>query len=210
MSVKGVIGGAIVFDSNAVPTTIGSANNALDKYGDFSLAMDSYYHQENLSLNGIRELFFPLDNTFEQYQAPGTSKNGFSFLIYIQDGVPSVANYKVDIFVNYEALPDSTFLNYIPQSSCPPTETARKEEAIRAVQTNPIMSGEIPLKASSGKQNGIWDKIKGAVGSYLPNIATIASTLIPGGKFLSPLIQTGANMLAAVNRDKRNDYYMID
>lgn len=203
MSVKGVIGGAIVFDSNVLPTGVGLPVTSLDKYGDFSIAMDSYYHQENLSLNGIRELYFPLDNTYEQYLTPGTAKNGFAFLIYIQDGVASAANYKVDIFVNYEALPDSSFLNYIPQSSCNPSDSSNKENAIRTVQQNPILVGEIPMKAPKMNQSSLWERLKGTLGNVLPGIATIASQFIPGGQFLAPLIQTGVNVLQTVNRGRQ-------
>ena len=215
MSVKGVIGGAIVFDSNTSPTSVGTAKTELDKYGDFSVAMDSYYHQENLSLNGIRELYFPLDGTYEQYLTPGTGKNGFSFLIYIQDGVASAANYKVDIFVNYEALPDSTFLNYIPQSSCNPSDTSSKEEAIRAVQQNPIRIGEIPLKGPRQGQSSLWDKLKGSLGNVLPGIASIAASFLPGGQILAPLMAAGTNALQAVQRGRgvsrdRSYYDMVD
>ena len=87
--ISGVIGGAIIFDEN--PTLNGSvwcktgdgttALNALNtstsitnltspglsKYGNFDLAMDSFYHQENLCLEGIRQLYFPIDNSYEEY-----------------------------------------------------------------------------------------------------------------------------------------------
>ena len=87
--VSGVIGGAIVFDENQalngfghllygdgtktvnelkVPDSIKTFyNNSIGKYGNFDLAMDSFYHQENLCLEGIRELYFPLDNSYEEY-----------------------------------------------------------------------------------------------------------------------------------------------
>ncbi len=201
MSVKGVIGGAIVFDSNVVPTAIGSANTNLDKYGDFNLAMDSYYYQENLTLNGIRELYFPLDNTYEQYLTPGTSKNGFAFVVYIQDGVASVPNYKVDIFCNYEALPDSAYLNYIPQSACMQMDQQRKEEAVRAVQQQPITNSEIATRSYKQPDLSVWDKIKSTLGNVLPSIGTLATAFLPGpGKLLGPLLQAGGQALNDNNK----------
>ena len=78
---SGVIGGAIIYDDNKVVggriktenTESGSVavtitgNPGLSKYGNFDLAMDSFYHQENLVLEGMRELYFPLDNSHEEY-----------------------------------------------------------------------------------------------------------------------------------------------
>jgi hypothetical protein len=198
--VQGVIGGAIIFDQNANSNVFATANTTLDRYGDFNQAMDSYYFQENLTLNGIRLLYFPLDTTFEQYIPVGIGnannpKPGFAFLIYIQDGVPSVANYKVDIFCNFEALPDAAFLNYIPQSVCPPVDSKSKEEAVKKVQLEPITGSEIVRPSGKGSESSFWDKMKSGLGAILPSVGTLAS-LIPGvGKILGPLVTAGSQLM---------------
>ena len=73
---SGVIGGAIIFqDSNELGSKgtvydmqnqqeLGDYNSVpkfLWKYGNFDLAMDSHYHQQNYILDGIRLLYFPIE-----------------------------------------------------------------------------------------------------------------------------------------------------
>ncbi len=189
--VQGVIGGAIVFDQNVNDIASGTVNANLAKYGDFNLAMDSFYTQENYTLNGLRELYFPLDPTFEQYYNITTSKTGFSFLIYIQDGVPSSLNYKIDIYCNYECLPDATFLNYIPTSLGDRGSQMQKEEAIKFVQNSPITTadeGRLRPTATS-----FWEKIKTGLGAVLPSVVNLTSSLFPQLKMLAPIAQAAAS-----------------
>lgn len=188
--VQGVIGGAIVFDSSLNPasTNPGVAQTSLAKYGDFNLAMDAFYTQENLMLNGIRELYFPLDNTFEQYIPLGTDKKGFNFFVYILNSVPSASYYKVDIYVNYECLPDAAFLNYMPTQTCS-RSNENKTESISIVQKRPITMSE-EMNSGTSKKQSFWDKIKQTVGGLLPSISSIAQTVFPGAKPLINAIQT--------------------
>lgn len=188
--VQGVIGGAVIFDSSVGSSdyTTGSAISSLSKYGDFNLAMDAYYTQENLLLNGIRELYFPLDNTYEQYTNVGTPKTGFNFLVYILNSVPSAAYYKVDIFVNYECLPDAAFLNYLPVQSCTCSPYV-KEDAVRKLQEKPITMADT---VDTGSRLGFWDKIKGVFGKVLPSISNIASNVFPG---IRPFIDITKKMI---------------
>lgn len=197
--VQGVLGGAIIFDQNVNTGdyTVPAINANLAKYGDFNLAMDSYYTQENLTLNGLRELYFPLDVTFEEYTDIGTSKNGFAYVAYCYSGVPSTPSYKVDVYMNFECLADATFLNYIPASPCM-IGTDRKSEAIQIVQQNPITDeseSRIRRNASS-----FWDKLKNNLGSILPSVASIASAFFPSLKSVMPVIQAGSQMLQTPNQ----------
>ncbi|MGI4813927.1 MAG: hypothetical protein ACRYGG_11440 [Janthinobacterium lividum] len=191
--VQGVIGGAIVFDQNVGATdyTSNVANSALAKYGNFNLAMDSFYSQENLTLNGIRELYFPLDSTFEQYLGCNNSKNGFAFMLYIYGGVPSSACYKIDIYINYECLPDSTFLNYLPVSSCT-SGTERKQEAIQAVQQRPI-TDEAESRNRLRVNGSFWDNIKSVFGEILPSVPRLAAAFIPEMKGMASIYQAYKN-----------------
>ena len=177
--VQGVIGGAIMFDNNVGATTIGSLNGNLAKYGDFNLAMDAYYTQENLALNGLRCLYFPLDPTFEQYYPMNTAKTGFGINVYIYGGVPSSASYKVDIYVNYECLAEASFLHYIPVSCSPSGED--RQVAVQNVQKRPI-TDENEFRGKP--KNSFWAQVKNSFGKYLPGVAQLAGLIIPQAKGL--------------------------
>ena len=127
---SGVIGGAIIFDDDIYPSyktsEVVSMTRNIAKYGNFDLAMDSYYHQETNCVNGIRLVYFPIDNTYEEYQKfyanlsgnnntfKGLTKNGFQQMVYVLGAPPSTACFKVDIYCNFEGLPNATALNYLP------------------------------------------------------------------------------------------------
>ena len=172
--VSGVIGGAIVYNDDP---TIGAhfsqgtntTNVYMAKYGNFDLAMDSFYHQEYMVLDGLRQLYFPLDNSFEEYtKLIGTSqtsfytleqtgriyaqvpdhdifKSGFNQFVYVLGAPPSSSCFKVDIYCNFECLPSSEFLNYMPTSTCLYSiSNQEKKETIDIIQKTPIMkSNEI-------------------------------------------------------------------
>ena len=161
--VSGVIGGAIVYDETpeiGVDYTIFTLDEEtgektspmnkvyipknLDKYGKFDLAMDAFYKQENLSLEGIRQLYFPLDNSYLEFNkiisdnlincniisptqtGPITDfsatfkinedylKNGFRQVVYVLNAPPNKTYFKLDIYCNFECLPTCEFTNYIP------------------------------------------------------------------------------------------------
>jgi hypothetical protein len=176
--VSGVIGGAIVYNDD--PTigvhfsgggTVAESNTTnvyMAKYGNFDLAMDSFYHQEYMVLDGLRQLYFPLDNSFEEYtKLIGTSqtnfykletgrflaqipdhdifKSGFNQFVYVLGAPPSSSCFKVDIYCNFECLPSSEFLNYMPTSTCLYSiSNQEKKETIDIIQKTPIMkSNEI-------------------------------------------------------------------
>jgi len=208
--VQGVIGGAIVFDNavDARDSVVAAANPDLAKYGNFNLAQDSYYFQENMTLNGLREIYFPLDNVFEQYRRMGAaendSKTGFAFVIYLQDGVSlgTTQNYKIDIYCNYECLPDATFLNYIPTTPSASSAAENKEHAIRFAQLNPITDGTIP-RAKTEKPS-FWESIKSTLGSILPSIASLGASFIPGGKIVGPALQAMSGLFGSTGGNNSN------
>lgn len=177
---SGVIGGAIIYDESIYPGGLMNYNNAgqnytfsnrspgLWKYTNFDLAMDSYYHQERNCIQGLREIYFPLDNTYEEYQKmltasdvkqmnqqvvsssgetiglPAVStlydtKKGFQQMVYILGAPPESACFKIDVYCNFETLPNAEFLNYMPvsltQNSISPEF---KKQSIAYVQKEPI------------------------------------------------------------------------
>lgn len=175
---QGVIGGAIVYDdidnvggmittgSAYDPTAAGETTecSALAKYGNFDLAMDSFYHKSAVCLEGLRELYFPVDNSYEEYCKcvddgdvngetvngnqylylnRGVSRNSFNWMFYALGCPPNANCFKIDIYCNFETIPKAKYLNYMPISINPYSiSTEEKKRLILAVQNNPILKGE--------------------------------------------------------------------
>lgn len=178
--VQGVIGGAIIYDDmeslggnlsdgsgDYDPATVGEDTVCpeLTKYGNFDLAMDSYYHQSANCLEGVRELYFPIDNNYEEYvktmdgsiiaahtantddfqlsPSPGTYKGAFNWFFYGL-GCPYDANcFKIDIYCNFECIPKAKYLNYMPVSLNPYViSSEEKKRLILAVQEKPVLKSD--------------------------------------------------------------------
>lgn len=184
--VQGIIGGSVVFENvgDGDPTaTVVAAGHPLEKYGDFNLAMDAFYTQENLTLHGSRGLYFPVDNSYEAYSQLGVSKGGFLNLFYISGGVSANQSYKLDICVNLECIPESQFLNYMPISCNTRDYDAPKlQEAIKTAQKTPITKAEdvttpYSFDTDTGKGGFVSTitDVANTIGNVLPPIKTIAS-----------------------------------
>ena len=209
---SGLICGAVIFDeslniggqtSAEDGTSAGVLHNpSLAKYGNFELARDSFYHQEYMSVEGLRMLYFPVDNSFEEYvKTFDTSlgnyslnptygnvwnnatlsipqdyyKSGFNFFIYSINAPPSSACFKVDIYCNFECLPNASFLNYLPLSmNAKGISSQEKTRANLIVQQKPVMKaneGIDLVKTGSGVMPSIWSKFKAAFSGRLPSLA---------------------------------------
>ena len=239
--VSGVIGGAIVFDetpemgcsynakvtSKADGTVREEAHDfvpeMLAKYGNFDLAMDAFYRQENLCLEGIRQLYFPLDNSYEEYTRlmndnlikvtpinnTGTRykiestedylKNGFRQVVYVLGAPADQACFKLDIYCNFECLPASPFLNYLPLSmSTESISNIEKKNAISIVQQKPIMNIKDNMALTT--KPSIWEKLKQKFKNSLPGIGKLIgwglTSMIPG---LKPGLALAGTMLNAAN-----------
>lgn len=178
---QGLVGGAIIFDSNISPQTVSTtvSNANLAKYGDFNLAQDSFFQQENFAIEGVRELYFPIDPTWEQYQKLGTSKDGYGMLFYIQGTPPSSSCFKLEVTFNMECLPDATFLNYIPTSLPEAVRDDVKQSSIMEVQKAPITKPSEARKQRKGAS--FWDNVIAGIGKALPlmkDVATFVSKII--------------------------------
>ena len=206
---SGVIGGAIIFDDpkyigcrytlgivspfNTIRVKRSSPNPYLAKYGNFDLAMDSFYHQENTLLEGIRELYFPIDNSYEEYiktfdistpmimehSSDGTTtfrvedvdnyKTGFNFFIYTLGAPRYEDSFKLDIYCNFECLPNSSYLNYLPVSvNSGYISNNDKRSIINIIQEKPIFD----LKSENNFSNkpSIWTKLEKKFSGTVPGI----------------------------------------
>lgn len=203
------IGGAIIYEDDknigtgavqliqagGVPPAIVPSygrNPNLDKFGNFDLAMDSYYHQENITIEGIKQLYFPIDNSYEEYVKLATSdsltsvnntisndappqfaitnedvfRTGFNNFVYVLGAPASSACFKVDIYCNFECLPNAKFLNYLPLSMGTFTlSNEEKKNAITIIQNKPIMKMEEDLDYN--KLPNIWEKMEKKIQKFI-------------------------------------------
>lgn len=258
--VSGVIGGAIVFDENkyigtdllvpynselvssnaAYPT-----NPALDKYSNFDLAMDSFYHQEQLCLEGCRELYFPVDNTFEEYmkllnqnyctvigdinETSATTagvnitadqdyyKSGFNFMIYVLGAPPSSSCFKVDIYCNYECLPNAEFLNYMPISMSPSViSPSDKAYAIKQTQNRAIQKANSESERIEPKKSkSVWQSLKDSFnGGLLPSIGKMVMSgiidSVPAFKIASSLVGGALSAMSGASTNASSNFSNIN
>ena len=225
---SGVIGGAIVFDESkelgcdGIETVVGADDNVhrinfatrptnLDKYGNFDLAMDSFYHQENLCIEGMRELYFPIDNSYEEYvkllnpslitgirkhgvndAIPVLSadedylKNGFRYMIYVLGAPPSSSCFKCDIYCNFECLPNAEFLE--------------KKEATLIIQQKPVMKISESEKIVP-RMPSIWERMKQKFSNALPGIGKlIANGLVTAIPQLKPGLALANSIIDSISQ----------
>ena len=122
------------------PGTWSARNPMYADYANFELIRDCTYSCENLCLEGLRMLYFPIDDSFLEFKkvfdasskdikSVGTYggnrlfarlsddciKTGFNWLVYLE-GVPysESRNFRLDYYFNYECIPKPEFLNYMP------------------------------------------------------------------------------------------------
>lgn len=249
---SGVIGGAIIYDESVYPggkltytsndnvITYNNMSPGIYKYTNFDLAMDSFYHQERNCIQGLREIYFPLDNTYEEYQkmaskpdfvqvkqqivasngetygytlAPslcGVGKNGFQQMVYILGAPPSSACFKVDIYCNFETLPNAEFLNYMPISlSSHRVSPEIKKQSIAIVQQKPITDLKEKTPWYGDIKKGLVSGLKkvfksGTVSRKL--IDTIGEKLIP---FYKPAV-TLFNMFESITQGNSDNSFQKD
>lgn len=186
-SASGVIGGSIIFDelgfvscnANADPSDPAIEDMPswdfpiLSKYSDFNLIKDAYYHQENLVIDGMKLLYFPIDNSYDEfvkiddlthtkfkkvahdgleghpydnynlfraYIDRDYYRSGFNWVVYVSGAPASSTCFKLDLYCNFECLPDSSYLSYMPISlnnyNISPQE--RRQQQL-LIQKNPIL-----------------------------------------------------------------------
>lgn len=240
---SGVIGGAVVFDENQQVGSTGTLTDGVQsldtfsicdwcgKYGNFDLAMDSFYHQENLCIEGLRMLYFPIDNTFEEYtklagssvsnikpagaigyeggaflnQIKDYNKSGFNWMVYVLGAPPTSSCFKVDFYLNFECLPNASFLNYMPITpSCGYVSSQEKKESITIVQQKPIMKSTETITIKNNNKESAWKKLKKAFQGALPSIGKlITKGLIEAIPYMKPGLALANTLLSAASQPQQ-------
>ena len=167
----GKIGGLIVTDKNdfvsgefnIIGEHWGEYANLVNfnyDYLDYNNVNSLYNYKEFNILDGMRIIYYPIDNSFEEYvslfsyenivgfgeDATGfyakcdkNLKNGFNFLIYIIGGPNGLGMFKVDTYCNFECLPNDLFMQYLPVDlNINSMTNEEKKEAILIIQGNSI------------------------------------------------------------------------
>lgn len=180
---RGQIGGAIFYDE--LPTMGGQvqpgagqvANTGspyLSKYGIFDYALDAFYSKTNMTLEGVRMLYFPIDNSYEEYTKvmndsilavedglvdgkvvfnPSRDyyKGVFNWFFWAQGCPSATACFKADIYCNFECLPNARFLNYMPVSiNNVYIPVDKRKEWIMSIQQHPIMKANEDITGEVG------------------------------------------------------------
>ena len=169
-------------------------------------------------------LYFPIDNSYEEYSkilqnnvvdvilsgnspsSPNAKfttdndnlKNGFRYMIYTQGAPANSACFKVDIYCNFECLPNAQYLNFLPLTLNLDTTTPReKKEAIVKIQNKPIMSlKESDDLSKSAAPPSIFDKMKSKFSNGLAPISKLmAQGLAKAVPFLKPGLSLAGSML---------------
>lgn len=186
---RGIIGGGIrLVDDNLVIGRYYRTNNMnakydptqttyntacrLKEYGNFNLIRQLPYSYEGPLLGGLRMLYFPKDNSYEEFIplfseenvyakqdakrtniAPeitlkdNSGRTGFMWMVYVQDAIP---NYNgivdMEITCNYEGIVKPEYLNFIDcsyGSSYSLVDQQRKKYIFDIVKENAIRNNKI-------------------------------------------------------------------
>lgn len=146
-NVSGVLGGTIltnnfeyvggnisVIDDNG-GMEISLILPGLDEYSNYQNYLNTIYHKQVNPIDGIKLVYFPLDNTFEEYKeiikptnVIGNKDftflkldhnyiNNFRFYIYglgLPNAINNIPNFKLDIYCNFECLPNPELSDFLP------------------------------------------------------------------------------------------------
>ena len=129
------------------------------------------------------------NNRYITYCDTENLSNGFNFFIYTL-GVPPLENFKIDIYCNFECLPNSEFLNYMPTNVSEYTiSNSEKKQVIETVQKKPITTIKETAKDLLTKIKGWKDNIVNVINKIKSNktigtIGTIIKAIAKGLLYL--------------------------
>jgi len=123
---NGLLSISVSYDAVS-PTIPPAAIPDAAQFGDFALTENGYFKQTTtISSRTVQEhTFLPPDESFWDYMPLGTAgggvvKTGFLWSGYITGAAPSTSIARLEVVVNFEALVDNEYTDYMPSDS--PTE----------------------------------------------------------------------------------------
>ena len=180
---SGILGGTIIIDKTSNISGYCSMRDTgkraseiikqvipteLCKYNDINIIRNSFYYKEEDCLDGLKLVYFPVDNSYEEfkdiidmddiknfriydagYDDFGNIDNiefnlndnynsGFYFYFFCEGGVYR-SKYKVDLYCNFECLPNLNKFNYLSYNTNNMNITNNeKQEIINIIQNKPI------------------------------------------------------------------------
>ena len=130
------------------------------KYYDIKLIRNTFYYKEVNSIDGLKLVYFPIDNSYEEFADvididdiisfntyfAGTSwgvgniprfnfklnnnyKGGFFFYFFSEGGTPGT-KYKVDLYCNFECLPNLNKFNYLSVNTYNMSISSKEKQSI--------------------------------------------------------------------------------
>jgi len=89
------------------------------QFGDFNQIENGWYKQTTtVASRQVQEhVYFPLDEGFWDYLAVGTFKSGFAWTGYISGAAPSATIARVEVIMNFEAILDNQYTDYLPSDN---------------------------------------------------------------------------------------------
>jgi len=185
------------------PVTSTTSDPGSLPFSIFSQVDNLFFKERGPAVNGVRAIYFPLDDTYVDFHplytasaGPGTTllncyNTGFYFAGYAQGLIPGAGSgssstnsvLRFDMYINFEALVQPGFNNYIPTSSFGGGKINALETAGDLIQSSPSLivnkSSDIPGAKEYDVANvTMLEKLMSQSGDpYLPSIDIIKKTI---------------------------------
>lgn len=117
---NGLLTVAVTFETIST-SNIGAANANAQQWGAFAQIENGYFKETTTiaSRTVQQHSYIPIDESMWDYQALSSVKNGFGWVGYITGATPSTAIARVEVIMNFEALLDNQYTDYLPSDSIP-------------------------------------------------------------------------------------------
>ena len=171
--VQGTVGGSVLLTDEKYFATkykivdfdafnFDSVNTSLADYTMFNYLRNGLYNKENTSIEGVRMLYFPVDNSYEEFKELCVGKNvdieythvisqyrpifssnqyktGFNWFLYAYNCEPQAEHFQIEYTLNFECIPSSKYINYIPTNTSSFNMTPKeKRDVLEEVKKNII------------------------------------------------------------------------
>lgn len=115
---NGMLSVSVTYDPVTV-VAVGGAPAGSPQFTVFSNTENGYFKQTTtIASREVQEhCYVPLDESFSDYQPLNTPRTGFAWTGYITGAAPSTSIARIETVINYEALVDNEYTDYLPSES---------------------------------------------------------------------------------------------